>query len=194
MDWIWDLWRSNAVLTVGIILFVAGLGVPSPASLAIIATGSLVRHGGAGLLSTILIATFASVLGSFGSYAIAQRGLERWLEKKRRKPAWGKAVARFEKNAWGSIFFSRWLLTPLGLPVSYLAGSARYSKGGFFSACTLGSVLWVLIYGGVGYAFADSWEIAARRARGYEIWIGAAVVAIIAAVLLVKRVRFVQAA
>jgi len=189
VDWLWNLWRSNAPLTLALILFLAGLGVPSPASLAIVATGAFVRQGGAGLLSTAGLATLASVLGSFGSYEIARRGLGRWLEKKRRKPAWAKAVAKFEHDAWTTTFLSRWLLTPLGLPVSYLAGGSRYPRTKYLSASALGSALWVLIYGGVGYAFSEHWEAAAQKAKEYEIWIGVGVVAIGIAAFLVARRR-----
>ena len=188
MDWLWDLWRGNAPLTLGLVLLVAGLGVPSPATLAIVATGALVRQGGAPLAPTVVAALLGSVVGSFASYEIARRGLGRWLEKKRRKPAWGKAVARFERDAWTTIFLSRWLLTPLGLPVSYLAGGARYPRTKFLSSASLGSLLWIAIYGGVGYAFADTWQSAAAQAKRYEIWIGVAVVALaIAAFLLARR-------
>ena len=189
MDWLWDFWRSNAPLALALVLVLAGLGVPSPASLTIIATGALVRRGDAPLFSTAALATLASVFGSFISYEIARRGLGRWLEKKRRKPAWAKAATRFEANAWNTIFFSRWLLTPLGLPVSYLAGGSKYPRTKFVSAAAAGSAIWVLIYGGVGYAFADSWQTAAAKAKGYEIWIGTGVVVVAIVAFLVARSR-----
>ena len=194
MNWVWDLWRTNAPLTLGLVLLLAGLGVPSPASLAIIATGALVREGGASLPLTVIIAVLASASGSFISYEISRRGLGRWLEKKRRKPAWAKAVDRFDRDAWTTIFLSRWLLTPLGLPVSYLAGGSRYSRTKFLSAATTGSTIWVLIYGGVGYAFSDQWQTAAQKAKGYEIWIGAAVVLIAIAAFFVARRKAATAA
>ena len=189
MDWVWNLWRANAPLTLAAVLVLAGLGVPSPASLAIIATGALVKQGGAPLLSTATLAAAASALGSLLSYEIARRGLGRWLEKKKHKPAWAKAVAKFEGDAWTTIFLSRWLLTPLGLPVSYLAGSDRYPRTKFVTSCFLGSAVWVAVYGGVGYAFADKWELAAQKAKQYEIWIGAAVVLIAVVAFLVARRR-----
>ena len=189
MDWVWNLWRANAPLTLAAVLILAGLGVPSPASLAIIATGALVKQGGAPLVPTVLIATTASAVGSFVSYTIGRKGLGRWMEKKKQKPAWAKAVAWFERDAWTTIFLSRWLLTPLGLPVSYLAGSDRYARTKFASACWIGSLIWVLVYGGVGYAFADSWPQAAAKAKQYEFWIGAGVVAIAVVAFLVVRKR-----
>ncbi len=193
MDWVWNLWRANAPLTLAAILAVAGLGVPSPASLAIVATGALVRQGGASLPLTAGLAVLGSVLGSLVSYEIARRGLGRWLEKKRRKPAWAKAVGRFEHDAWTTIFLSRWLLTPLGLPASYLAGGSRYSRTKYVTAATVGSALWVTIYGGIGYAFADQWQVAAQKAKGYEIWIGAGVVVIAAIAFVIARRRAVTA-
>ena len=189
MTWVWDLWRSNAPLTLALILLLAGLGVPTPASLAIIATGALVRHGGAGLATTALAALGGTMVGTMTSYEIARRGLGRWLEKKKRKPAWSKAVGRFERDAWTTTFLSRWLLTPLALPVSYLAGSARYPRTKYAAACALGTSIWIALYGGVGYVFADQWETAAAQAKRYEFWIGGAVVLLAIAAFFVVRAR-----
>ncbi len=189
MDWVWDLWRANAPLTLGLVLLFAGLGVPSPASLAIIATGALVKHGGTSLAAASLAGLAGTMVGTMASYEIGRRGLGKWMEKKKRKPAWSKAVARFERDAWTSVFISRWLLTPLALPVSYLAGSARYSRTKFASAAAVGSALWMLLYGGVGYLFADQWQTAATKAKEYEVWIGAAVVLIAVAAFLMQRKR-----
>ncbi len=53
---------------------------------------------------------------------------------------------------------TRFLLTPLALPTNLLAGSSRYAYGRFLALDALGELVWIALYGGLGYAFADQWE------------------------------------
>ena len=39
-----------------------------------------------------------------------------------------------------------------------LAGSSRYAYGRFLALDALGELVWIALYGGLGYAFADQWE------------------------------------
>ena len=57
---------------------------------------------------------------------------------------------------WGSpgIFFSRWLVSPLGPYVNFLSGAARVNWSSFTFWSMLGEITWVSIYVGLGYLFA----------------------------------------
>ncbi len=57
------------------------------------------------------------------------------------------------------MFLTRWLLTALALPVTLIAGSSGYGFKKFFTFAMLGELTWVLVYGGLGYAFGSQWEL-----------------------------------
>ena len=63
---------------------------------------------------------------------------------------------------WGglAVFFSRFLLTPLALPINLLAGGTRYTLWRYVGLVVAGEALWVVTFGGLGYLFADQWEAA----------------------------------
>jgi membrane protein DedA with SNARE-associated domain len=41
--------------------------------------------------------------------------------------------------------------------VNLIAGGARYSAWRFFAPVVLGETVWVLLFGGLGFVFADQW-------------------------------------
>ena len=65
--------------------------------------------------------------------------------------------AQSTARRWGGpgIFFSRWLVTPLGPWVNLASGLARYPWMRFFVWDALGEFLGTLIYVGLGKAFSD---------------------------------------
>ena len=58
---------------------------------------------------------------------------------------------------WGGagIFFSRWLVTPLGPWLNVTSGIADYPWRRFILWDVLGQVLWVVLYVMLGYIFSD---------------------------------------
>lgn len=178
MSWAVELWRENALLAMSLALFLGGLGVPGPATLSLVATGALARAGGVGLLSGALCAVAAVAAGDLASYLLARRELSRWVERRQARPRWKAALRRFERNAPLTLFLSRWLLTPISLPSTYIAGSSRYPVGRYLAASTPGQVMWVAIYGGLGYAFANEWRPLYETVKRYGLWGGIALTAL----------------
>lgn len=189
MGWAFDLWRANALVALGVVLFLAGLGIPGPASIAIIATGALIRRGHADLLPALAVGLPCAVAGDFLSYTLARRGLGKWLEKQKTKRRWRKAVERFEENAPLTLFLARWLLTPISLAVTYISGSSRYPLSKFLLASISGQAVWILLYGGAGYLLGRQWKSAAASMPIYLVVIGAALLFAIAGYVLIARQR-----
>jgi membrane protein DedA with SNARE-associated domain len=81
------------------------------------------------------------------------------LRRAQTNKTWQQAQGTFQR--WGglAIFLSRFLLTPLALPVNLIAGSTRYTPWRFLGSVVLGEFLWVLIFSSLGYAFADQWAV-----------------------------------
>jgi membrane protein DedA with SNARE-associated domain len=69
-----------------------------------------------------------------------------------------RAARQFERwGGWG-VFVTRFLLTPISLPINLLAGSTHFPWQRFMSAVIVGELLCVALFGGAGYVFADRWE------------------------------------
>jgi len=187
VGWAFDLWRDNALLALGVVLFLAGLGVPGPASIAIIATGALIRRGHADLLPALAVALPCAIAGDLLSYTLARRGLGKWLERQKTKRRWRKAVERFQENAPLTLFLARWLLTPISLAVTYIAGSSRYPLSKFLTASVSGQAVWIFLYGGTGFLLGRQWKSAAASLPPYLIAAGAILLFVVAGRVLVTR-------
>ena len=83
------------------------------------------------------------------------------------------------------MFLSRFLFTPIALPVNLMAGSTRFPWHRFMTAVVLGEAIWVLLYGGLGLLFADQWEALSQMAGDLSgllmggLLLGAGIVALV---------------
>ncbi|CAN5453542.1 DedA family protein [soil metagenome] len=180
---------ANGVWALAGLLFVAGLGIPSPASIGVLAAGALVRTGQMSFLPAVIASVAGSSLGQLGSYWIGRKGLKGAFRKIMERKTWRKAHDRFEKRREPTIFFSRWVLTPLAMPVNLIAGMAKYPWWRFLALTAAGNLIWVLLYGGVGYSVGAAWNRLGDAARWLEI-IGTIVgIAIIVALIVRKRMK-----
>ena len=69
-----------------------------------------------------------------------------------------RAVASLAQRRLPAIFFSRWLVSPLGPYVNFAAGAARINWLGFTLPAVAGECVWVSIYIGLGYSFSADIE------------------------------------
>jgi len=65
-----------------------------------------------------------------------------------------KATDFTEKYGGIGVFFSRWLISPLGPYVNIAAGATHMKWLTYSIWEALGKAVWVLLYVGLGYAFA----------------------------------------
>jgi membrane-associated protein len=140
------------------ILVIGCAGLPLPGSLMLVAAGSFAQLGEMKLWQVITVASAGSVLGDQIGY-----GLGRWsgrlaeqLSRKLGGEEKLKSAKEFTKH-WGGtgIFFSRWLVTPLGPWLNLTSGMAAYSWPRFVLWDVLGEVLWVVLYVMLGELFSD---------------------------------------
>jgi membrane protein DedA with SNARE-associated domain len=99
-----------------------------------------------------------SVLGDSGSYCLGRCGGALVLKRVEGRALWRQARASFDQRGALAIFLTRFMLTPLALPTNLIAGSSRFAFGRFLTLDVLGELVWIALYGGLGYAFADQWE------------------------------------
>ena len=90
---------------------------------------------------------------------------------------------------WGglAVFFSRFLLTPLALPINLLAGGTRYTLWRYVGLVVAGEALWVVTFGGMGYLFADQWEAVSALMGKLSGAVAAAALGLAGAVYLLRR-------
>ena len=178
LDW---LARFGPFALAGV-LALAGMGVPSPAALSAVAAGYLARTGRGDLFVLSGAAWLGLATGHFALYTLARRGIGGWLRRIERHKGFRKAKATFDARKFRTVFLSRWLITPLGLPLTLLAGSERYPTSRYLLASGLGDVIWVVLYIGAGYLLGASgslekaaeivgWTLTAAGAIFVAVWL-----------------------
>ena len=143
----------------GILVFIGGLGVPLPCTALVIAAGAFARQGILPWYSTALISIVSVVIGDSLSYLMGYYFSDRVLLRFSGTPRWIQAEQSFQKYGFLSIFFSRFLVTAIALPVNLLSGTTRFPFKQFFLYDVLGEVVWIFGYGGLGYLFGSEWEL-----------------------------------
>jgi membrane protein DedA with SNARE-associated domain len=140
-------------------LFLGGLGVPLPATLIVIACGAFMRQNLLDLYSTPILGYLGTIAGDALLYGLGYFASNRINKRFEGTTAWKNARADFDRRGGIAIYLSRWLLTAVAFPTTLIAGSSGYHFKKFFVYDSLGELTWVLLYGGLGYAFGSQWEL-----------------------------------
>ena len=144
---------------VGLIIFLGALGLPIGASVVVIAAGAFSQQGILSWPTTGLIGLVSVVIGdmlSFGMGYYAKDSVQRRFGK---SPAWRNARASFNQRAGLAIFLTRWLVTAVAIPTNLIAGGSGYKFSRFMAYDIAGEIMWIGLYGGLGYLFGSEWEL-----------------------------------
>jgi membrane-associated protein len=167
-----------------VVVTIAAVGVPLPITLLLIVTGSLVSQGAMNFWLAIGLAGAGSVIGDLIGYGIGRWGGSGLVDRFTRLLGGPERLEKAQSTArhWGGlgIFFSRWLVTPLGPWVNLASGLAGYPWMRFLVWDALGEFLGALIYVGLGQIFSDR-VLALDGVLSDFTW---AIVALLAAVVL----------
>lgn len=143
-------------------LLVGSAGVPLPASFLLLAAGSFVAQDELGLWSVLGLASAGAIIGDNVGYAVGRWGGRRmltWVGKLFAKDRLDNAESWLKRWGGFGIFFSRWLVTPLGPIVNITSGLTRYSWPRFLFFCVTGEALWVLLYVLLGKLFSGQVQV-----------------------------------
>jgi membrane-associated protein len=144
---------------IGLILLLGALGVPLGTSVIVIAAGAFSQQGFLNWQNAILIGLVGAVIGDVLSYGIGHYA-KGWTEKRFGSSAmWINASQSFQKRAGLAVYFTRWLMTTIAIPINLIAGGTGYKFSHFLFFDVLGELTWILLYGGLGYWFGSEWEI-----------------------------------
>lgn len=159
-DWLLALVPVYGIWLLALATFLSCLALPMPASILMMTAGAFVAAGDLSGIACVTAAFAGAVAGDQVGYGIGRRGGDRLLARIGRDPKRGKlltrAIASLERHADWGLFFSRWLLAPLGPWTNFAAGAIRFDWRRFTLAGVLGEAVWVLLYIGLGYFFADN--------------------------------------
>lgn len=186
-EWLLTGLLNHGALALGGTLFLAALGVPLPATVVLVATGAFIRQGVMSVQAAATVAVMAAVAGDACSYLVGRLLGDRFLLRWKESQAWQAADHRFQRWGIWSVFVSRFLLTPIALPVNLLAGSTRLAWPRFMVAVVAGEILWVAAFGGLGLAFADSWEALSQLASDLTGTFMGALLLVAGVVALIRR-------
>ena len=142
------------------VTFLSCLALPVPSSLLMLASGGFAASGDLSLAAVAAAAFCGAIIGDNLGYWIARRfgrRLTRWLATRPRRAAL-RDKAQIFMHKWGgsSVFFSCWLVAPLGPYVNYVSGLSGFSWPRFALWGMAGEVVWVSLYVGLGYLFTDN--------------------------------------
>ena len=134
------------------------LGIPIPTSLLVVAAGAFSRQGMLSLLPAAGLGLLGTIMGDSISFAMGRWG-GNWVSSRfGGSSVWNSAQTTFNRNSRMAVFFTRFLLTAIALPVNLMAGSSCQFRR-FFVTVIAGETIWILVYGGLGYLFGSQWEL-----------------------------------
>jgi membrane protein DedA with SNARE-associated domain len=172
----WGLW------IVALATFLSCLALPIPASLVMLTAGAFAAAGDLSLGGVAAGAWAGAVLGDQVGYAMARGGARAHARRGRAEGRAAKLMAKAAALAerWGGygVFLSRWLLSPLGPYMNFTAGAAGMPWARFSAWGAAGEAVWVGIYTGLGYLFAEQIEQVAEVAGNFSGALAAGAVAI----------------
>jgi membrane protein DedA with SNARE-associated domain len=167
-----SVWSFSSLTSYGIpvlllVSFVGSLGLPFPITLVIMGAGALARTGLLDWRLAILACLAGSSLADHSEYLLGRLAQGWWKQRVDQGKLWQQALGLIQRQGSWAIFLTRFWLTPLAPLINMIAGS-RYPYSSFLIYDLAGELLWVLLYGGLGYIFAVQWEAASQAVSGFS--------------------------
>jgi|WetSurMetagenome_2_1015567.scaffolds.fasta_scaffold248834_1 membrane-associated protein len=144
-----------------VVAYLGSLGIPFPITLVIIAAGAFTRQGILDWRLAIPACVAGAVLADSSEYLLG-RFAGQWFERRfGQSLVWQSGLATFNRQGGWAILLTRFWITTLAPVVNLLAGD-RFSYRRFLAFDLTGELLWVLLYGGLGYLFGSEWELVSQ--------------------------------
>ncbi len=181
---------SYGPLLFGLALLLSPLGLPIPTGLLVLAAGAFARQGLMDWPVAAAVGLAGTVLGDIGSYGLGRFAGD-WVQhrlKGNRATLRLKAQAQFLRHGVLTLLSTRVLFTGLDVPTNLVAGSSHFPFRQFLAWDMLGRLSWLLLYGGLGYAFGSQWQVVSQAISDYQGWF-AGVVVVGTGFLLLRRLR-----
>ena len=140
-----------------ILVLLESVGVPLPGEIALVTAAAYASLGHISIYVVIILAATGAIVGGVLGYWIGLKGGLPLLAHYGgyigvRQSHIDRAHAFFEKNGAKTILFGRFIAIPRTW-AAIIAGTARMSFTKFVTYNTIGSVIWAIVFGWLGYYF-----------------------------------------
>jgi membrane-associated protein len=177
-----------------IIVAIAAAGLPLPVTLLLIITGSFVAQGTMHIETAVALTAVGSIVGDQFGYAVGRWGSKALFARYKSLLGSAEKLRQLEAKAtrWGSagIFFSRWLVSPLGPWINFASGAGEFSWLRFTIWDVLGETFGAVLFIELGRIFSDRVQ-EVGSVLGDLTW---AIVGILAAAVIGWKLFFHRAA
>lgn len=196
-DVFFGLVATRGVEVILLATYLSCLAVPVPSSVVMLAGGAFVASGDLVGWQVLAAAFGGAVLGDQTGYHLGRLGGPALMARINRAPQRARAMqrARAFLARWGGVgvFFSTWAMSPLGPYVNVAAGALGMARARFTVSDTLGEAVWVGLYVGLGYVFANRISQLADLAASTVGFVTAGAVAVGLGLMLRARLRRARA-
>ncbi len=140
------------------------IGIPIPSDAILLAAGSFTVDGTLNIFILVPLVIVTALIGDIAGFVLGNKFGHIVGGKFSSKVGFTKqkisSVSSF-LSRWGiwCVFLTRWLLTPLAVPVNLAAGLSNYSFKKFFLASVVGESVWAGSYIYLGYVFGANWQL-----------------------------------
>jgi membrane-associated protein len=144
--------------TLFVVVFLAGVIVPIPIAMILVAVGALASQQYFSLYGSLATAVLANSMGDMCAYFFFLKFSRDILHEKytQKYSFFTKLEYYFKKYTYVSIFISR-IIGVFGTPVNFLSGYMKVKPSEFVLFDLLGNFVFVLIFLSLGYLFGDGW-------------------------------------
>lgn len=184
---------SYGVAAVLVATYLSCLALPIPSSLMMLAGGAFSATGDLTLWTVAGSAFAGAIAGDQTGFGIGRYGGHKLTGRIARNRSRAAVLARARKTVdrYGGlgVFFSTWLVAPLGPWVNVVAGATGLHWLRFTIWDVAGEAIWVTLYVGLGYSFASNIEMLADILGNSAGFLAAAVVTVVLGLLLRDALR-----
>lgn len=164
MDDLLPLIAQYGLPIVTLTTLLACLMLPAPATPVLLAAGTLTGTGHLGLPQIFFAAIAGAITGDLLAYLGARRIGPRIIQgSPRRVTIFQRAQTFLDRRGGMALFLGRWLVSPLGPALNYLAGLGRFPLPRFLLASAAGEMVWAALYLSIGHLFGRNYRAAAQE-------------------------------
>ena len=191
MGWMIELVGTYGRIAVFVLILLEYACFPLPSEVVLPFSGALASQNGWSFLSVWGLSIAAGVLGAFVCYLIGWFGGRPLVEAVKRrfpKARRGLEASQSKYEAYASLSCCVGRLIPLCRTyISFFAGISRQNLLAYLGATALGAAIWNAALLGLGFVFAENWNIASKYYDQYKMIVVPILIAL-AGIWILRRV------